>query len=831
MQKHGANVDQAAAFPQLERITDITDMSDMSDMTASRGTSSMRQQLCVFAASVLTAAALVMSVGFASAQDPFGTGPGGGPFGLDPLAPPAAAPEAAGATAPELESLEPLLKSVREFTTDDPVELTRAIQIMLNYGRPDAAREYLDRLIALDLGPEAMVELHNHFRSGLFFRIAGASALQPEGARFGDAVLEAAHAATRSDARLEQLIAQLSASDPAARRQAIVDLRDADDAGLNALVQVLAQPSRAAEHAVVRYALVELLTPRSPLADVSTTSGPIGVLVSATASDDEALRAQLFDVLGRLRSEAAIPYLVRAAVDDASSDDASSDSTVAARKALLQIVGRVPQRWEAQALLEQSVREYLAGRPIGDVDSEGQTRIWQWDDDTKSATPRLVLANDAPLVTAARLARELHLLMRDDPGFQVHYLLTRLQSEKTLAGLDQPLPAGPGTAHDEAVAAGADMTEAVLDEAIQKDKTAAAIAALEVLRTNGDVGLLFSSSGRPRRLAASLRHPDRRVRFAAAQAIVAIDPQVPFAGDSFLPEALAYFAGTSGSRRILIAHPRTDYGQSLAGLASQLGIDADTAQTGREALKLARSHPDYEWVLVSDAINDPPAGELLQQLRRDPLSGKLPVGIMARPERALAMARLTDDDPLSEAFPLPHSAAGMSVPAARLRARAGRDATSYDERMQQALIALDQAGDFAKQEEIYPFYDFLCREAAFERALSNPELAVRAARVLGYLGTPTAQRTLVTVTSQQGRSVAERKAASDAFSTAVQRRGLLLSSGDILRQYDVYNEYIETIHPDPDVVQILSDVLDTIEAPTRPGGSSEPHGPNVQDEP
>jgi hypothetical protein len=547
------------------------------------------------------------------------------------------------------------------------------------------------------------------------------------------------------------------------------------------------------------------------------------LLVVATETADDALRSQLFSVLGSLDAMAAVPVLVRPAVNEP-----TTDAGVAARKALLQIVGRIPERWEAELYLQREARAALAGNPVGDVDEQGRVQIWQWDDATKTGRPLSLLASDASLLVAARLAGELHRLAIDDPAFQQLYLLTRLHTDKTLAGLDQPLSQGAGTAHDEAVAAGPHVVEAVLEDAVAQDLTAAAIAAIEVLGETGDERLLQSAGGRPRRLGLALRHPDRRVRFAATEAIRAIDPQFPFPGSSFLPEALAYFASSHGSRRVLIAHPRIDYGQTLAGMAAELGFEADTAQTGRQALLLAQQNPDYEFVLVSDSISRPAVSEFLQQLRRDPISSRLPVGLMARRENFLSMERVTDGDRLTEVFPRPHSASVMTEQVARLLARAGRDATGYDERMSQATAALEHLAHLATNERTYGFYDLFRYQDAIERALETPALAAKAARVLGALGSPSAQQALVTMASQHARPLANRQAASEAFAEAVQRRGLLLTRSEILMQYDRYNT---SRNLDPETQQLLASLLDAIEAPSQSARLATSHGPPVQDEP
>jgi hypothetical protein len=116
------------------------------------------------------------------------------------------------------------------------------------------------------------------------------------------------------------------------------------------------------------------------------------------------------------------------------------------------------------------------------------------------------------------------------------------------------------------------------------------------------------------------------------------------------------------------------------------------------------------------------------------------------------------------------------------------------------------------QPEIYGFYDFHRQISAYESALATPELAAQAAILMGRLGSPDAQRALVTLASQHARALADRQAAAEAFAKAVRRRGLLLTRDEILLQYDRYNrsEFL-----DAGTQQVLGQILDAIEAPNQ----------------
>jgi len=83
---------------------------------------------------------------------------------------------------------------------------------------------------------------------------------------------------------------------------------------------------------------------------------------------------------------------------------------------------------------------------------------------------------------------------------------------------------------------------------------------------------------------------------------------------------------------------------------------------------------------------------------------------------------------------------------------------------------------------------------------------------LAHLGTPDAQRALVDVASTNALPLETRQRAAEAFRDSVVRRGKLLTTGEIERQYDRYNAS-ETL--DAETQRVLGFVLDVIEAETK----------------
>jgi HEAT repeat protein len=707
--------------------------------------------------------------------------------------PPADVPGGEAAAVDEVDPDNPVLVTVRESNPTTRSELVRAIEMLLRIKARQEAKKYLAKLIAAGGNEQELADLVKDHRAGIFVRIGREEALQPEGAQYVRAVLEACAKYARDPARIDDLIKELSSPDEFVRRNAVLNLRNAQEAAVNPMLKVLADPARAGEHYYVRWGLRQLRAPA------------IEPLLGAVQTPDDALKAQVIEVLGAMGARRALTFLVRPYV----ADDADPQLRRAAARALEQIVGLLPDRRDAERYLLKQLQTYIKGAMPLVPDHNGLIRLWHWNPEKNEVVPIMHLGADAARVAAGHAAAELYLLRPDNPAYRRYYLRTMLSSAKIVAGLDRRLPDGEGTVREMARKMGPEAVEEVLDSAVREGDVMAAIGAAEVLGDFGNAALLASTDGQPRPLTEALRHPDRRLRLAAADAIMRIDPTEPYAGSSFLPEALGFFAGTVGLRRALVGHHRPSEAQTLVGMLSHMGFDADAAYTGRMTFLKAVNSPDYEFILISDALDLPQVTELLQMLRRDRRTAALPVGIMARVERLNTLKDQMSFDPLTEVFPVPRDDRSMNFQARRLLQMAGRHLVPYDERIVQAVVALDYFAQLAGDGEKYAMYDVLRQETAVEAALYLPELTERAANVLGLIGSPQAQRALVDFASRNALPLKQRQAAVDGFAQAVSRRGVLLTIPLIELQYERYNK--SETQP-PETQQVLGAILDTIEA-------------------
>jgi CheY-like chemotaxis protein len=263
----------------------------------------------------------------------------------------------------------------------------------------------------------------------------------------------------------------------------------------------------------------------------------------------------------------------------------------------------------------------------------------------------------------------------------------------------------------------------------------------------------------------------------------------------------------------MVADARSAEVERQAGLLASLGYETDSATNEREVVAQTIASPDYQFALIDYTLAGPTSGQLVQELRRDGRTARLPIGIIASTDDLEAARSLAQRTPLTNVIYRPVDAAGLQFQLQQLLARAGQRFVPPEERRQQTRQALDWLVEIATTEQkIYNlrWTNNLRRiESSLEAALQTPEFSALAAKVLGTLGTATSQKSLVNLTSQIGRPEEMRQAAAQAFAESVSRYGTLLTTSEINLQYARYNQ---SEYQDARTQAILASILDAIEA-------------------
>lgn len=714
-------------------------------------------------------------------------------------------PKAAGAAAekPEgkapaeprvVEPEDPAVQALLETRPSTPSEWFQTARTLASLQKPALAKRFLQRILAAKLDRRELAALGEQFGSGALLDMASREELLPEGKQVADAVTDALVAQVRDPQRLARLVGQLQSPSAEARYQALVGLQEAQRAAVGPLVAVLADPRRAAEHPNVRAALARL--------DVDALRPLIAVL----ESPDPRLQVEAIGVLAEMGARGSVVFLL----EPLASPQSPPEVRRAAEAAVLKLFGQLPSRTEAARMVARQAQQYFDGRQPLKEDIPGQVEVWSWDAAAKQPVGKSYASEEAVRVLAARLARHAHAIAPEDAAIRVLYVSTLLEQAAWDHGLDQALSAEPGTPADQAAAFGPEVLEAVLRRGIEGRHVPAATAAARLLGRVGKAERLLYQGAQPSPLVRAVRHPDARLRLAAIEAILALKPARPFPGATHVVEALGFFLSGDGSRRVLAADASTAEARRLGNYLAAMGFALDTAGTGREVLRMALTSPDYELILLDAGLDHPTVDFVVQQLRRDFRTGSIPVGIIAKAGQWERAARLAAGDPLTCAVPRLHAEEPVRREIERLLNLDGRKRVTQSERRRQAAQAMQwlvqlRAADSAA-------FDLAPLETPLLTALAVPELSAQAAGLLAKVGTPAGQQALVDLASRHSRPIELRRAAVEAFRRNVQEHRVLLTTSQILRQYERYNQ---SQNLDRATQEVLGRVLDIIEAPSK----------------
>ncbi|RME69955.1 MAG: tetratricopeptide repeat protein [Planctomycetota bacterium] len=147
-------------------------------------------------------------------------------------------------------------------------------------------------------------------------------------------------------------------------------------------------------------------------------------------------------------------------------------------------------------------------------------------------------------------------------------------------------------------------------------------------------------------LAAALVYRDKRVRYAAAEALVRLAPTREFAAAQKVVENLSSALGESGSRVVLIVARDTQVRNRLAGIVRDLGYLPVPVPSAKQGLMRARSNPVQDAILIHTELNpdglgdDLRAEQFIAQIRRDYRTAGVPIFVLTPANKVAERAGL-----------------------------------------------------------------------------------------------------------------------------------------------------------------------------------------------
>lgn len=690
------------------------------------------------------------------------------------------------------ERIDPTVQHVLDLNPTTPEERIRAALVLVDLGTPTYALPWLEAVVAEGLSDEQLGRLRGKLGMHSFLRLARVVELEPAAAQLAEAVGAAAERISRDPARIAGYIERLGDESPEVRHAAEVQLRMAGSAAVQPLLHVLQSTQQTRQRAAARHALTTL------------ERDAVGPLVAALDSGDAHLQAEVIRVLEQMGARHTSVYWLRSAH--------SPDPVLqaAAREAFQKQYDSVPDAPQAVArLIAAAEQELYGGKVETDLIANSEIEHWDWNAPAAAVRTQSLPRELARALRVARLAGDAHAIMPTHLQARRLHLAAKLEVAARRSGLDRT-DAIVDVAEDD-VAALHDL----LDHALATGQDVAAMQAARRLGRVADAQVLNGGSAEPVPLVRALRHPNARLRFAALEAIVRLQPTAAFPGSSWVTEALAYFANGSGQRRAIVADPRTEEAQRLGGMLLELGYEVEMANDGNSLFHLAAGYPDTELLVITPALDRPTTVETLSLIRRDARTARIPVAIITNLPQYERARRMAHGDALAEALVRPHETSALENELAPLLARDRDGLTPVAVRTAQTQQALQWLA--ALSEETGWLFDLHHAAQAARRNMHDARMTPSAARFLGRLGTHADQRALAELASHGSREIEQRQAAAVALRHSLARRGVQLTSEEVWEQYTRYNRSnIET----PESQAVLGSVLDALEARALPSVSN-----------
>jgi hypothetical protein len=639
-----------------------------------------------------------------------------------------------------------------------------------NYNRvADMLRRFYERLVALGEDEQTKLLLSIYDQDGLspLLRMSNLETVRKvkiaagEGekeAPLGDIVVQritkAIHSRLADPQRILFFVNNLSKA-PHERSYALSQLRMAGAMAVPPMIGVLADAARQREHEYIIDALVKM--PKDSVLP----------MLAALDAPDDGLRLALISVFNQRADARIVPYLWYFSASPKASAalrNAASNALVQFQKTL-----RLPTG-DPRAMLTKEAESYYQHK--AEIVAPTAPMVWSWADGSvvgQPATPSQY--EEFYGLFWAKKALDL------DPQYlpaQVVFLSLAIEKSLERGGLATPLETSDPSLASLLAGTSRSVLEAVVDKALAEGRSAAALGALQGLRTNGEGGLLRSTDRGAPAVVRALTYPDRRVQLAAAEAAINVPTKEAYPGSHRVIEVLRRALTSDAPAKAFIVHTQLREAQQLAGLAKQAGLAAEVFPSGEALLRAAQDAGDLALIIADAKLTDPGITYFLSQARNSPATSGVPIVLVAPEGQERAAKAAAERFPrMLVLAPPPATADLLKLQLAPLFMDPAQAPLSDAERKNHAQTALNLLGRLARGEN--GGYDLRPIETALTKALANDALASQAAQVLSFRPGKENQAALADLVLQSVRSPAIRAAGARALRDHWQRFGLALS--------------------------------------------------------
>ena len=674
-----------------------------------------------------------------------------------------------------------------------PEEFFASTLLMVDLGRMDLARKYLDQFDAGSPGDELLLKIRDKFGTGEFLKLARIKELQPLSSQLLDRLSAVARKQSENPAFVDGLIARLS-GDPTQRELAMSELRNAGPRAVPQILKQMSQPDMADKQDALVVALTRMGRQVVP------------PLLGGLDAPQERVRSAVIEVLGWLEANEAIPYLWYPAF----AEDQPKGVRMAAQRTLAKLITGSREKTDRLSSVTASnelrhLAKLLFQNPsLLPREENGSVVIWGWDEQQATVAAKLYAPPIAAMLISSRFARQSLALSPEQPEPQRQYLASLLGLEVLQNGWDRPRTADPGSAMYLALTAGEETVSQVLADALEAGQPATAVAALDVLGRIGTREQLLGLKGLKSPVLAALNSPDSRTQFAAANAILRMEPKNAFPGANRVVAVLARALTDPGQSRALVIDADRGRASTTAAFLVNAGYEGLVAVTGREGFEKAAGTAGVDVIVAHVNCLRWDLTQTLANIRADARTAAIPIVVYGPDATRDQVARLvarsrpatyisesaSSDDFIHQFRPF---AQGLKSPA-----------LSAQERNQQQIAASFWLATLASARGTKVF-DITPAEKELSSVAESLDAGPNSLIALGGLASRTAQQRLSAVALNAQLDAGLREAAAAQLGYHIQRFGLLLTKDEVAA---VHTGWVEA--QTPAIKSALAGVIGTL---------------------
>jgi CheY-like chemotaxis protein len=534
-----------------------------------------------------------------------------------------------------------------------PKEFWRAMQFEMSVGKFDLAAGHLKGLLESKPTDQQWLEIESKDGLVTFLRLrnvprwSGDKQTDTEAKQNVEQLIAAITEALRKELTDPVRIARLAKNLTATPEEAAFAQKELMRSGV-AAIPVLLDLLRGGQPQDVRSAILELL----PQFEINV----VPPLIAALDVNDANLRMELLDSLRKRRDYLSLPFRVETDLTPTLwyfSAALPVNPESMRKKASEMLLGlldrdpeadRFPERRTSQWRLTQFARKFLEHKER--FSTPDKVNVWKWD----GAKPVLteMATTDAEEYYGLRYARWALQVQPDYTEAQRAFITLALDKHFARSAADARLAQSSPELYSILVTAPYSLVSDLLEEALREKRIRMAVALLQVLGDRNEVKAARPSEikggsgekpeARPALLIKAMDYPDRRVQFAAVDALLRTPgPQARERGTQIVRILAGYLQADpaeSGSKpKAMIGDFDRDRGEALARVVRQAGLDALVARTGKDVLRRLQEKADIDLIIIDQHLPGPMLPDFLAQARADFRLRGIPLLVVASPDQ------------------------------------------------------------------------------------------------------------------------------------------------------------------------------------------------------